>query len=92
MPQVLPPLRLRQLEAFRRRMIAPNSLLEFDAADVGRHRAALVAIEPAIGAPSQRIGHRVGVVHAEPGQQDLGIAIRHIVAIAVGMRTTGRAI
>ena len=74
-----------QLEALGRRMVAPDALLKADAANVGRHGAALRAIEPAVGAPLQRVDHRVRVFHAEAGEQHLGIAVGHVVAIAIGI-------
>ena len=37
------------------------------------------------GPPGQRVGHRVGVFHAEAGEQHLGIAVGHVVAVAVGI-------
>src|SRR5262249_46092698 len=42
-----------QLEFPRPRMIAPDALLKLDAADVGRHRAALATVQPAVRAPGQ---------------------------------------
>src|SRR6185295_15633036 len=54
-----------QLETPRDRMIPPHTLLELDAANIGRHRAPLAAVEPAVGTPGQRVGHRMGVFHAE---------------------------
>src|SRR5262249_40757246 len=64
-----------QLELLCPRAIAPDALLELDAADVGRHRATLRAVEPAVGAPGQRVGEGVGVVHAEALEQDLRVAV-----------------
>ena len=52
---------------------------------VGRDRAALAAVEPAVRPPGQRVGHRVGVLHAEAGEQHLGVAVGHVVAVAVGV-------
>ena len=54
-------------------------------ADLGRDGAPLQAVEPAVGPPGQRVGHRVGVLHAEAGQEHLGIAVGPIVAVAVGV-------
>ena len=50
---------------------------------VRRDRAALAAVEPAVRAPGERVGHRVGVLHAEAAQQHLRVAVRDIVAVAV---------
>ena len=66
-------------------MIAPDALLKADAANVGRHRAALRAVQPAVGSPLQRVDHGVRVFHAEAGEQHLGIAVGHVVAVAVGI-------
>ena len=74
-----------QLEALRERVVAPDALLELDAADVGRDRAALAAVEPAVRPPGQRVGDGVGVLHAEAGEQHLGVAVGHVVAVAVGV-------
>src|SRR5262249_15056127 len=59
-PRVAAPL-AEQLELVRDRMITPNTLLEFDAADVRRHRAPLAAIKPAVRSPRQRVCHRMRV-------------------------------
>ncbi len=75
----------KQLEAFGRRVIAPDALLKLDAADVGRHGASLRAIEPAVGPPRQRVGHRVGIVHAEAREEDFGITVGDVVVIAIGI-------
>src|SRR6267154_4966538 len=40
-----------QLELMRERMVTPDALLEFDSADVGRYRAALRTIKPAVRPP-----------------------------------------
>ncbi len=66
-------------------MIAPHALLKLDAANVRRDRASLAAIQPAIGPPGQRVGHRVGVFHAKAREQHFGIAVGHVVAIAIGV-------
>ncbi len=67
------------------RVVPPHALLEVDAADVGRDIRPLRAVEPAVGSPGERIGKRTGVFHSEAGQQHLGIAVRNIVVIAIGI-------
>src|SRR5205814_2311534 len=62
-----------QLELPGDGVVAPDALLELDAADVGRHRAALRPIQPAIGSPGQRVGEGVGILHAEALEQHLGV-------------------
>ena len=81
-PHVAPAL-AEQLESPRARVVAPDALLELDPADPGRHRAPLEAVEPAVGPPGQGVGHRVGVFHAEAGQEHLGVAVGPVVAVAV---------
>ena len=82
---MLPPPSQKSSNRFDPGMISPDALLELDAADLGGDGAPLQAIEPAVGPPGQRVGHRVGVFHAEAGEQDLGIAVGHVVAVAVGI-------
>src|SRR5439155_14615752 len=48
-----------QLEFLRDRMIAPNALLKLDTANLGRHRAALRPIKPAVRSPLERVGDGV---------------------------------
>src|SRR5436305_11348304 len=72
-----------KFELSRDRMIAPDSLLKFNAPDVGRHRAALGTIQPAIWSPLEGIGKGVGILHAEAGEQDFGISIGNIILIPV---------
>ena len=40
-------------------------------------------VEPAVGAPAQAVHDRVRVFEAEPLEMDLGVAIGHVVVIAV---------
>ena len=42
-----------KLELMRERMVTPNALLKFEAANVSGYRAPLRAIEPAVGPPGQ---------------------------------------
>ena len=66
-------------------MIAPDRLLELVAADPGRDRAPLGAVEPAVGPPGHRVDRRVRVLEPEAGEQDLGIAVGPVVVVAVGV-------
>ena len=82
---MLPPPSQNSSNRLVARVVAPDALLELDAADLGRDRAPLEAVEPAVRPPGQRVGHRVGVFHAEAGQEHLGIAVGPVVAVAVGV-------
>src|SRR5262249_53533767 len=75
----------KQLELPRDRMIAPNSLLKGDAANVGCDGAALGAIEPTVGPPLERVCEGVGIVHAQAGRLHFRMPIRNVVAVAVGV-------
>ena len=66
-------------------MIAPHALLKLDAANVGRGRAALHSVQPAVGSPGQRVGKGVRVFHAKAREQHLGRTVGHVVAIAIGI-------
>ena len=66
-------------------MIAPDALLKADAADIGRDGASLGPIEPAVGAPRERVGKGVCVFHAEAGEQNPGRPVGTIVAVAIGV-------
>src|SRR5437867_12117519 len=67
-------------------MIPPYALLKFNAANIGSDGAALTAVKPAIGPPSERIGDRMGILHAESGKQNFRIGIGHVIAIAVRIK------
>src|SRR5439155_24079580 len=41
------------------------------------------AVEPAVRAPLQRVGERMGVVHAEAGEEYLRIAVGNVVLVLV---------
>ena len=82
---MLPPPSQNSSNLLRERVIAPDALLELDAADVGGDGAPLAAVEPAVRAPGQRVGDRVGVLHAEAGEQHFRVAVGHVVAVAVGV-------
>ena len=82
--QVAAPL-AEQLEPSRPRVESPDGLLELDAADVVARRAAGDPVEPAVRPPGEVVGQRLGVLHAEAGEQNLGLAVGHVVAVAVGV-------
>ena len=83
---MLPPPSQKSSNRLLRRVVAPDALLKLDAPDLGRDRAPLQAVEPAVGPPGERVGHRVGVFHAEAGQEHLGIAVGPVVAVAVRIK------
>src|SRR5688500_4709970 len=66
-------------------MIPPYALLELDSADAAGGRAAVNAVQPTVGSLSEMVRHRLGVFHAEAGEQHFGVAVRHIVAVGVGI-------
>ena len=66
-------------------MVAPDPLLKFDSANTRRDRAALAAVEPAVRAPGQRVGNRMGVFHPEAAETDDGITVRNVILVAVGV-------
>src|SRR5439155_25831931 len=76
----------KELKLFRDRMIPPDALLKFDAANVRSDSAAVCAVEPTVWTPLQRVGEGVRVFHAEAGQQDFRVAIGNVVVIAVGIK------
>lgn len=43
------------------------------------------AVQPAVGAPFQGINHGVRVFHAKTLEQHLGLAVRHVVAVLIGI-------
>src|SRR5262249_6728391 len=67
------------------RVVTPQALLELEAANATGSGAAVHAIEPAIGTPSEMVGHGLGVFHAKTGKQNFGIAIGDVVAVGVGI-------
>src|SRR5262249_33337200 len=69
-PRVAPAF-AEQLEAARERMVAPDALLKLHPLDMGGHGASLAAVKPTIRPPGQRVGHRVGVLHAEARDQHI---------------------
>src|SRR5262245_20016921 len=60
------------------RVVTPQTLLKFEAAYATGRGAAVHAIEPAVGAPGEMVGHRLAVFHAEAREQNFGIAIGNI--------------
>src|SRR6266568_1184273 len=67
------------------RVIPPDALLKLESANLGCCGAAVQSVEPAVGAPSEMVRHRLGVLHAKPAQQHLGIAVGNIIAVLVGI-------
>ena len=51
--------------------------------DLAGAGAAGGAVEPAVRPPLERVGERVRVVHAEAGEQHLGVAVGHVVVVLV---------
>jgi len=72
--QVAAPL-AEELELLGEGMDSPDGLLELDSADVVARGAAGDAVEPAVGAPGEVVHQRLGVLHPEAGEQDLGVAV-----------------
>src|SRR5262249_37272711 len=52
-----------QLELLRPWVITPDALLELDAPNLCRHRAALRPVKPAVWSPLQGVGEGMGVLH-----------------------------
>src|SRR6266571_1557441 len=57
-----------KLELVRQRMITPNALLKFEAANVCGDGAALASVQPAVRPPGKGIGDRMRVFHAEASE------------------------
>src|SRR5262249_25624655 len=72
-----------KLELMRQRMVAPDALLKLDSTNMRRDRAALAAVAPAVRAPRQRVGNRMGVLHPKAAEAHDGVAVRDIVLIAI---------
>src|SRR5262249_53906581 len=51
--------------------------------DLSGDGAALASVEPAVGAPAQAVDDRVRIFEPEAFQQHLGIAVGHVVVVAV---------
>ena len=66
-------------------MIAPDSLLKTNVANVGIDGAAMDPIQPTVGAPLQRVGHRMGIVESETHEPRLGITVWSIIRVTVGI-------
>src|SRR5262249_19306990 len=75
-----------QLEVPRHGMIAPDSLLEFDPADATGRRAAVEPIEPAVGAPREMVGQRLGIFDPESVEQNLRVAVWGVIAVTIGIK------
>jgi hypothetical protein len=75
----------KEFKLMRHGLIAPDTLLKFDAANVCGNRAALHAVKPAARSPGERVGKRMGVFHSETGEQNFGVTVDNVVAIFVGI-------
>ena len=61
-------------------------LIETGPGHLGRHRAALRRVEPAVRPPAQAIDHRVRVLQPESGQVHNRIAVRNVVSVFVRIK------
>ena len=61
-------------------------LLGHRAAHVARRRTPRCSVEPAIRSKLQRARHRVRVFESESAQAHLGIAVRHVVVVRIGIK------
>src|ERR1700691_4993911 len=59
-------------------MVTPNSLLKFDPANIGGDTTALAAVQPSVRPPSERVGHRGGILHSESSQQNFRVGVWNI--------------
>src|SRR5438270_12194541 len=84
----------KDFEAFGFGMVAPDLLahglgdglfVEAWTQNARGDRAALTGVEPAIRAPTQAVHDRMRVFEAESGKEDLGITVRNIVVVAIGI-------
>ena len=81
------------LVASRLGMVAPDELahgverwfVAAEASDRPRNGAALRAVEPAVRPPTQMAGDGVRILDAEPLEQDLRIAVGHVVPVTIGI-------
>jgi hypothetical protein len=74
------------LEHLRSGVIAPDALAEqAHALDLEGGGAARGAVDPAVRTPVQAAGERVRVLEPEARQVHLGIAVGHVVAVAIGI-------
>ena len=77
----------KQFESFGRGVIAPDSLSqEIDSFDMTGRGAALNTVKPPVWTPVQTVCYRMSVFDAKAGKMNLGITIRHIISIAVGIK------
>ena len=75
------------LEDLRAGMIAPDALTEQRLPlNLQRRRAAGGAVNPTVRAPVQVAGERMRVLEFEAGEMHLGVAVRDIVVVAVGIK------
>ena len=94
-PNALPPPSAKT--SYRRGlgMIAPDQLahrvhrllagVQARAGHMAGDRRSLSRVEPAVGAPLQAVDHRVRVFQPEALEVDLGVAVGHVVVVAVGI-------
>src|SRR5690606_4984968 len=75
----------KQLKLASDWVIPPATLLKFNAPNVASRGAAVHAIQPAVRSPREVVGHGLGVLHAKPREQNLGIAVGHVVSVVVGI-------
>src|SRR5262249_29032566 len=64
-------------------MITPDALLKLNAANLGRDRAPVGAIEPTVWPQRQVVGKRMAICHPEARKQHFRIAAGNIIAILV---------
>ena len=82
----------KEFKLMPQRVVPPDGGIEPDAivvggarlADIGVGEHAVAAVEPAIGAPGERVEGFVGVVVSPAVQQDLWRAVGHVVAVGIG--------
>src|SRR5690606_6616575 len=80
------------LELVPRRMIPPDAGVESDAIGIGRawfsdarmRKHAVTPVEPTVGSPDKRVERFVRILVAEPVEQHLWLAVRLVVAVAIG--------
>ncbi len=73
----------KNFELFCFGVITPYALLKYNAPNMTSRGAAIDPIEPTVGTPGQMVGHRLGVLHAEAGEEYFRIGIRQVVAIVI---------
>ena len=74
-----------ELKPPRTRVVSPDPLLKFGAANPCGDGASLCAIEPAVGPPGHRVHRGVGVLKAKAREQHFGLAVGPVVAVSIGV-------